>query len=174
MNLPLLSQAWARLRREPVGPPPAAADPHAESAQTATQPPLPPVARPILSADTLLQPHAERIAALKELAGLPEDAWQRLYAPVLERFARFVQELPASEAHHHARFGGLLTHALEVAVLSLCLRRAHLRPRDLLLEAVDDGAAFLDLGANIGYWSARRTPMARPPIRRLSLCATTI
>jgi hypothetical protein len=47
---------------------------------------------------------------------------------MLETLARFVQQLPASEAHHHAGPGGLLQHSLEVALEALKLRRRALLP----------------------------------------------
>ncbi|MFP3554110.1 MobH family relaxase [Paraburkholderia sp. SIMBA_049] len=42
--------------------------------------------------------------------------------PLLQRFAEFVQLLPASESHHHAQPGGLLVHLLEVAQYALHFR----------------------------------------------------
>lgn len=39
--------------------------------------------------------------------------------PLLKHVAEFVQLLPASESHHHANPGGLLTHVLEVAAVAL-------------------------------------------------------
>lgn len=41
----------------------------------------------------------------------------------------YVQQLPASEAHHHCDRGGLLAHGLEVALHALKLRRGHLLPQ---------------------------------------------
>ena len=38
---------------------------------------------------------------------------------MLNRVAEFIQLLPASESHHHANPGGLLTHILEVAAVAL-------------------------------------------------------
>lgn len=51
-------------------------------------------------------------------------------------FARFVQLLPASEAHHHAGPGGLLDHSLEVAVAALKTRRGLLLPSGASPEAM--------------------------------------
>ncbi|TDX30026.1 integrating conjugative element relaxase (TIGR03760 family) [Modicisalibacter xianhensis] len=50
-----------------------------------------------------------------------------LLAPI-ERYAEFVQLLPASESHHHAYPGGMLDHALEMACYGLRLRQRHLLP----------------------------------------------
>ncbi|MCG7601845.1 TraI domain-containing protein [Halomonas sp. McH1-25] len=50
-----------------------------------------------------------------------------LLAPI-ERYAKLVQLLPASESHHHAYPGGMLDHALEMACYGLRLRQRHLLP----------------------------------------------
>ena len=48
----------------------------------------------------------------------------------------FVQQLPASEAHHHAGAGGLLRHGLEVVHEALRLRRTVLLPAGAPAEEV--------------------------------------
>jgi integrating conjugative element relaxase (TIGR03760 family) len=62
------------------------------------------------------------------MVGVPDRHWDRLYQPLAESFAAWVQQLPASEAHHHAGPGGLLRHGLEVAHEVLRLRRSSLLP----------------------------------------------
>lgn len=57
------------------------------------------------------------------LAFTPE-AFRQDVEPLLQRFAEFVQLLPASESHHHAQPGGLLLHLLEVACHALHFRDA--------------------------------------------------
>jgi hypothetical protein len=56
---------------------------------------------PVLPAPQLLQPHAKRLARIRALAGVSDDYWHNLYQPLLDNFAAFVQQTPASEAHHH-------------------------------------------------------------------------
>lgn len=109
-----------------------------------------------LSAAELLQPHQGLLYQLQELAGVTEPVFHGFYQAALINFARFVQQLPASEVHHHAGPGGLLLHSLEVAVLALKIRRSYLfsaeggaeeiaRKADLWTYAVFVGALCHDL-----------------------------
>ncbi|MGR9052832.1 MAG: MobH family relaxase [Gammaproteobacteria bacterium] len=91
-----------------------------------TVPPDIPGMLSIRSVDELLSPHRGMIVQINELAGLSEPNFDRYYRPAMRNFARFVQMLPASEVHHHAGPGGMLTHTLEVCVVSLKLRRSYL------------------------------------------------
>ncbi|OWJ93166.1 relaxase [Pseudomonas sp. A46] len=69
---------------------------------------------------------------------LLEHIWQRtslsrkqfasLYLAPLERYAELVQQLPASENHHHAYPGGMLDHGLEIVAYALKLRQSYLLP----------------------------------------------
>ena len=113
--------------------------------------------RPVRSPQDLLLAHRERVNQIEELAGTTPLHFKRYYLAALRRFAAFVQEFPASEAHHHAHAGGLLDHALEVAVTALKLRRGYLLPpgalpeqavhrQDLWTYAVFTGALIHDLG----------------------------
>jgi integrating conjugative element relaxase (TIGR03760 family) len=74
---------------------------------------------------------ADRQAVLrqiKEAVGVPAGHFRELYQGLIDRFAEFVQLLPASENHHHAHAGGLLDHSLDVAQKAVSLRRGHLLP----------------------------------------------
>ncbi|HRP94956.1 MAG TPA: MobH family relaxase [Rhodocyclaceae bacterium] len=76
---------------------------------------------------------------------LLEHIWQRtslsrrqfatLYRTPLERYAELVQQLPASESHHHAHPGGMLDHGLEIVAYALKLRQSHLLPTGAPPEA---------------------------------------
>lgn len=69
---------------------------------------------------------------------LLEHIWQRtslsraqfslFYRHPLERYAALVQNLPASESHHHAYSGGMLDHGLEIVAYALKLRQSRLLP----------------------------------------------
>ncbi len=76
--------------------------------------------------DDLLARHKGMIVQIDELAGLSERNFNRYYLDALLNFARFVQLLPASEVHHHAGPGGMMTHTLEVCVNALKIRRSYL------------------------------------------------
>jgi len=76
--------------------------------------------------DELLEQHSGRITQINELAGLSSTNFDCFYLTAIRNYARFVQQLPASEVHHHAGLGGMLTHALEVCVIALKIRRSYL------------------------------------------------
>ena len=111
---------------------------------------------PVLSATQLLKPHAALLSQINELAGVSMEAFQHFYLAAIHPFTRYVQQLPASEVHHHAGNGGLLAHSLEVCVLALRIRRSYLlssqggaeeiaKKQDLWTYAVFLGALCHDL-----------------------------
>ena len=100
---------------------------------------------PLVSAPTqeapagFLRPQAaENLLAAPRRQLLLEHIWQRtslsrqqfgqLYRSPLERYAALVQQLPASESHHHAYPGGMLDHGLEIVAYALKLRQSRLLP----------------------------------------------
>jgi conjugal transfer pilus assembly protein TraI len=66
--------------------------------------------------DGLLEREAYRIRQMRDTLRLRGDGFDRLYMPVLRKFAAHAHLLPASEKHHHDGQGGLLSHSLEVSV----------------------------------------------------------
>lgn len=85
------------------------------------------------------QPSAgQDLLALPRRQKLIENIWQRtslsreqfasLYRDPLGRYADLVQQLPASENHHHAYPGGLLDHGLEIVAYALKIRQNYLLP----------------------------------------------
>lgn len=81
---------------------------------------------PIKTTDELSAPHHSLLAQIEELAGLAKDHFKCFYLTAIQHFARFVQQLPASEVHHHSGPGGMLTHTLEVSMFALKVRRSYL------------------------------------------------
>ena len=122
------------------------------------RPPAPPDGvLPVTPPSTLLARHDAELAQIRQLAGVPAAHWEAFYLGMLRAFADFVQELPASETHHHAGPGGLLAHGLEVTREALKLRRGHMLPageavgtvageQDLWTYAVAAAALLHDLG----------------------------
>ncbi len=92
---------------------------------------------PIASSFTAPQSAAELLSTARRQK-LLENIWQRtslsrpqfetLYLAPLHRYAALVQQLPASESHHHAHPGGMLDHGLEAVAFALKLRQSHLLP----------------------------------------------
>ncbi len=113
-----------------------------ERSTSATAKAIPPLGEGrirVESAEQLLAPpeRLKRVQALEELARLTPAHFEVLFRQALRNYASYVQQLPASEAHHHAGIGGLLDHGLEAAVLALKLRRAHLLPPGAATETID-------------------------------------
>ena len=109
--------------------------------------PLPESYTPVESAHSLLQPDHRRqlLAHIWELTALSRPQFQQLYLNPIQRYAQWVQQLPASETHHHAYLGGMLDHGLELIAYSLKLRQSYLLPT---------GAAPEDQAAQADAWSA--------------------
>ncbi len=80
------------------------------------------------------------VQAIEDLTRVTPAHFEALYRHALRNYAAYVQQLPASEAHHHAGLGGLLDHGLEAAVFALKLRRGHLLPPGAPTEVIDGQA----------------------------------
>lgn len=65
---------------------------------------------------------------LYEMSAIPRATFDTYVMAPIERYAAFVQLLPASESHHHSYPGGLLDHGLEIMCYALRIRRKHLLP----------------------------------------------
>ncbi|HAV1239918.1 TPA: DNA-binding domain-containing protein, partial [Salmonella enterica] len=76
---------------------------------------------------------------------LSASLFAQLYQTPVMRFAELVQQLPASEYHHHSHPGGLLDHTLEVMAFAAKLRQRHLLPA---------GAAPEDQAREAEAWTA--------------------
>jgi integrating conjugative element relaxase (TIGR03760 family) len=99
------------------------------------------------SAESLLAADHRRklLERIWQYTALSEAQFDRLYLEPLRRYASYVQQLPASESHHHAYPGGMLDHGLELVACSLKLRQSYLLP---------SGAAPEDQAVQADAWSA--------------------
>ncbi len=99
------------------------------------------------SAESLLAADHRRklLERIWQYTALSEAQFDRLYLEPIRRYASYVQQLPASESHHHAYPGGMLDHGLELVACSLKLRQSYLLP---------SGAAPEDQAAQADAWSA--------------------
>lgn len=117
------------------------------------KPPPPPTVNiaegylPIESAHTLLAVEHRRqlLDRIWQYTALSHVQFTQLYLNPIHRYAEQVQQLPASETHHHAYLGGMLDHGLELVACSLKLRQSYLLPT---------GAAPEDQAAQTDAWSA--------------------
>ncbi|CAO3311504.1 MULTISPECIES: MobH family relaxase [unclassified Pseudomonas] len=102
---------------------------------------------PPLPAESLLcAAHRKKLLErIWQYTALSEPQFDQLYLDPIRRYATYVQQLPASESHHHAYPGGMLDHGLELMACSLKLRQSYLLP---------SGAAPEDQAAQADAWSA--------------------
>ncbi len=102
---------------------------------------------PIESAHSLLAAEHRRqlLDRIWQYTALSHVQFTQLYLNPIHCYAEQVQQLPASETHHHAYLGGMLDHGLELVACSLKLRQSYLLPT---------GAAPEDQAAQTDAWSA--------------------
>ncbi|ONH51593.1 integrating conjugative element relaxase, PFL_4751 family [Pseudomonas cedrina] len=102
---------------------------------------------PIESAHSLLAAEHRRqlLDRIWQYTALSHAQFTQFYLNPIHRYAEQVQQLPASENHHHAYLGGMLDHGLELVACSLKLRQSYLLPT---------GAAPEDQAAQTDAWSA--------------------
>lgn len=81
-------------------------------------PRYPPFAKglPIANTPRILSTQRELINRIKKTLRFNNEEFNRIVAPVIERYAAYVHLLPASEDHHHRGAGGLFRHGLEVGL----------------------------------------------------------
>ncbi|WP_439870575.1 MobH family relaxase [Pseudomonas syringae] len=117
------------------------------------KPPPPPTVNvadgylPVESSRSLLAAEHRRqlLDRIWQYTALSHPQFSQLYLNPIHRYAELVQQLPASETHHHAYLGGMLDHGLELVACSLKLRQSYLLPT---------GAAPEDQAAQTDAWSA--------------------
>ena len=132
---------------------------------------------PLFSAEQLLAqgPRPMLLRQIYQLLSVPAALLNTLYQTAIFNYARFVQQLPASEAHHHAGPGGMLDHGLEIVAHALTIRRGHLLPQeanperlareqDLWTYAVFSAALLHDIGKPVvdkcvTLFDAKRHPL---------------
>ncbi|MDH0645252.1 TraI domain-containing protein [Pseudomonas sp. GD03858] len=101
---------------------------------------------PLPSESLLCADHRKKLLErIWQYTALSEPQFNQLYLDPIRRYAAYVQQLPASESHHHAYPGGMLDHGLELMACSLKLRQSYLLP---------SGAAPEDQAAQADAWSA--------------------
>jgi len=96
-----------------------------------------PLILPVLPGNKLITAENPFLHRLSKLTAIPKDAFNSLYIECLYLLAEFVQQLPASEMHHHSVPGGLLRHLLETSCNALTLRRGELLPPGIAPESLN-------------------------------------
>jgi hypothetical protein len=82
----------------------------------------------IQTANELLRKHKKLIDGIYHQSHVPEKHFKRLYFYSIERLAIWVQNLPASQNHHHSSSGGFLLHTLEVVEIAIKRRNTKMLP----------------------------------------------
>lgn len=98
------------------------------------------------SPDSLLSTKLRQqlLEVIWRMTSLSRGHFEKLYLSPIHRYAALVQQLPASESHHHAYPGGMLDHGLEIIAYALKLKQSFLLP---------PGAAPEEQSAQTEAWS---------------------
>ena len=91
---------------------------------------------PVHSASSLLEPHRQIIATIRQYFGVPEDVWKSVHELLLKDFAHRVQLLPINEAESEP--GGLLRLSLESANRAMKIRRGYMLPNGAASECISE------------------------------------
>ncbi|MXN30179.1 phosphohydrolase [Delftia sp. CH05] len=115
----------------------------------------------VLTSDQLLAVvRAEKaVDAMWRQSHQSREVWERDLLPAIHRYAAFVQLMPASEAHHHAHAGGLLSHTIEMVLAALTWRNAMLLPGGSQIEEID---AQRDQWSYVVFFAALLHDIAKP------------
>lgn len=68
------------------------------------------------------------IRKIKRLFSITEEVWNEHYMFAIAQFAELVQEVPASEIHHHSKSGGLIDHTLETLHAGIRISQGYVLP----------------------------------------------
>lgn len=114
---------------------------------------------PVFDPDSILSHvnYQKQIDRLREVVDIGDHRktpsgkllFDELYIEVLRRFITYVHMVPASEDHHHAYTGGLLTHSIEASIEALRWSKelkcqiTHMADQDAQIKPVLDYAAWL-------------------------------
>ncbi|THT95552.1 phosphohydrolase, partial [Lampropedia puyangensis] len=115
----------------------------------------------VLTAHELLQVvHGQRVIdKIYTQSRLSETVFARDFVPAIHAYCEFVQLAPASEAHHHAHVGGLLSHTLEMVLAAMTWRNGHLLPEGEVIEVID---AQRDHWTYVVFFAALLHDVAKP------------
>lgn len=116
---------WWINRRSPEPAAPTAVPPPSSTVQA-----WPAHALPVLDAEKVIATTgtAPALIEVRRMSGLTDATWQTYVVPVIQAVAEMAQQLPASEAHHHAQPGGLWIHTVETLQHAAKLRQGRILP----------------------------------------------
>ena len=113
---------------------------------------------PLSSTELLGTPRRRQLLEnIWQRASLSKQQFEEIYRRPLANYAQLVQQLPASENHHHAHPGGMIDHGLEIVAYALKVRQTYLLPigaapesQSAQAEAWSAAAAYGALAHDIG------------------------
>ncbi|WP_422775499.1 MobH family relaxase [Pseudomonas aeruginosa] len=113
---------------------------------------------PLSSMELLGTPRRRQLLEnIWQRASLSKQQFEEIYRRPLANYAELVQQLPASENHHHAHPGGMIDHGLEIVAYALKVRQTYLLPigaapesQSAQAEAWSAAAAYGALAHDIG------------------------
>ncbi|SFV89223.1 Pyruvate/2-oxoglutarate dehydrogenase complex, dihydrolipoamide acyltransferase (E2) component, and related enzymes [hydrothermal vent metagenome] len=114
----------------------------------------------IKSSEDLLFKHRKLIDDIYQHTHVPKQHFEDLYLYSIDRLAIWVQDLPASQSHHHSAEGGFLLHTLEVIEIAVKRRNTKMLPigasvekqnekKDLWTFAIFVAALLHDIGKTV-------------------------
>ena len=80
------------------------------------------------------------IKKIKRLLSITEQVWKDHYLYSIKHFVEYVQEVPASEIHHHSEPGGLIDHTLDAIHTGIRVRQGYILPPNEEPEAIHSAA----------------------------------
>lgn len=80
------------------------------------------------------------ISEINKNLNVTKEIWVQHYLKSIHNFAYLVQELPASQQHHHNTKNGLLDHTLEVVLHGLKLSKGYILPPNTKPELINKEA----------------------------------
>lgn len=115
----------------------------------------------VLPADDLIRliQAQKAVRQMWQQSRVAEPVFQRDFLPAIHRYAEYVQLMPASEAHHHAHAGGLLSHTLEMTLAAMTWRNGHFLPTNVPAEQID---AERDQWTYVVFFAALLHDIAKP------------
>lgn len=89
------------------------------------------------------------VRKIKRLFSITENVWANHYLYAIEQFAELVQEVPASEIHHHSTEGGLIDHTLEALHTGIRIAQGYVLPPNTEPEQIASSSDRWRFGAFI-------------------------
>ena len=82
----------------------------------------------------------KHVTNIKRLFSVTDSIWSEHYYFAIKSFAEIVQEVPASEIHHHSNVGGLIDHTLETLHAGIRISHGYILPPNTEPEEITSAA----------------------------------